>query len=363
MTELFANFEINREPRWQMLLRLVAGSLVLHAMFVAAAVYVPGVRSALNIASMFSGADYVDEDYTKTSIGDRATIVDLAQEKFQYPEGYFSTAVSEPDPFAAQIIEEANVVEPPPPPMPKMPKPTPTPTPLPSPSATPTPQPTPSPGAAATPNSTVAANEKLSEEEKEKTLNKVAEASGVQRPQTINKRPFTELLAKYKTLKDKGELDLSGSIEMVIVGELKPDGKLDKVEVVQKTGDPRLTQAAKDFVAALSDSGVLNFLKDPKNPTLPPDHLTLTVKLNETDIAVNVASEMNTEERAKEMASGYNTLLSLGAWAKKGKDEEVLYKSTKVSATGKQIVVDFSLPRATAGEMLKKQLPPAEKQG
>jgi hypothetical protein len=345
-----------------MLARLIAGSIVLHAMFIAAAVYVPGVRSALNIASMFSGADYVDEDYTKTSIGDRATMVELSHERFQYPEGYFSTASSEPDMFGAQIIEEANAfTPPPPPPPPPMPTPTPTPTPLPSPSASPTPQPSPSPGAVTpSPQGTVAAaNEKLSDEEKEKTLNKVAEVSGVQRPQTINKRPFTELLAKYKTLKDKGELDLSGSIEMVIVGDLKPDGKLDNVEVVQKLGDPRLTQVAKDFVAALSDSGVLNFLKDPKNPALPPDRLTLTVKLDETDIAVNVYSELNSEERAKEMASGYNTLLSLGAWAKKGKDEEVLYKSTKVSATGKQIVVDFSLPRATAGEMLKKQLPPA----
>lgn len=343
-----------------MLVRLVAGSFVLHALFVAAAVYVPGVRNALNIASMFSGADYVDEDYTKTSIGDRATIVELTQEKFQYPEGYFSTGTSEPDPFGAQIIEEANNA---PPPMPIMPKPVPTPTPLPSPSATPTPQPKATPGATPAIGSTVASDEKLSEEEKEKTLNSVAESSGIQRPPTVNKRPFTELLAKYKTLKDKGELDLSGSIEMVIVGELKPDGKLDKVEVVQKTGDPRLTQAAKDFVAAMSDSGVLNFLKDPKNPTLPPDRLTLTVKLNESDIAVNVYSELNSEERAKEMASGYNTLLSLGAWAKKGKDEEVLYKSTKVSAVGKQIVVTFSLPRATAGEILKKQIPPAEKQG
>jgi hypothetical protein len=240
----------------------------------------------------------------------------------------------------------------------------PTPTPLPTPSATPTPQPTTSPGAVASgTDSKLASNDKASEDEKEQALNKVAEATGVQRPQTINKRPFTELLAKYKTLKDKGELDLSGSIEMVIVGDLKPDGKLDRVEVVQKLGDPRLTQAAKDFVAALSDSGVLNFLKDPKNPSLPPDRLTLTVKLNETDIAVNVYSELNSEERAKELASGYNTLLSVGAWARKGKDEEVLYKNTKVSATGKQIVVNFSLPRATAGEMLKKQLPPAEKQG
>src|SRR5215210_420381 len=104
MAELFENFEINREPRWPILARLAAASLVLHAVLVASAVYVPGVRSALNIAYLFSDARYVDQDYNRTMVGERAQVIDLAHEKFQYPEGYFSIgATPPPDPFAPQI--------------------------------------------------------------------------------------------------------------------------------------------------------------------------------------------------------------------------------------------------------------------
>ena len=107
---------------------------MLHAALVASAIYVPGVRSALNIAYMFSDAQYVDEDYNRTAVGERAQMIDLAHEKFQYPEGYFATGETiPPDLLAAQIIS----MTPPPAPVYIPPKPSPQPSPTPSPSPTP----------------------------------------------------------------------------------------------------------------------------------------------------------------------------------------------------------------------------------
>jgi hypothetical protein len=34
-----------------------------------------------------------------------------------------------------------------------------------------------------------------------------------------------------------------------------------------------------------------------------------------------------------------------------------IYKNTKVTSNGKQIILSFSMPRQTAGDMLKKQIP------
>ena len=59
------------------------------------------------------------------------------------------------------------------------------------------------------------------------------------------------------------------------------------------------------------------------------------------------------------MARGYNMLLVAGELAKRGHDEEALYRNTNVTSEGKQILVNFSMPRQTASEMLKKQLPPS----
>lgn len=363
VTELFDNFEINSEPRWPVLMRLVGGSFALHVLFIAAVLYVPGVRNALNVGYLLSGAEYVDAEYKRTSIEDRATVLDLAEEKFQYPEGYFSTVASQPDPLAAQPIEEVNNAAPPPQ-MPQIistPTPTPTPTPLPSPSATPSPQPAASPSPSGTTASTGVAgagDKPKSEEEIDKDLDKIAADNNVTRPDenAINKRPLKDWLARSNQMKVKGELDLSGVIELVIEAELEPSGKLLNPKVVQKTGDPKLIEVTKDFVAALSDSNVLYFLKDPDFPN-DSRKLRFTVKMDQAEVMARVETEAKTPERARQLASVYNNMMFLDGLRKKGKDEEVLYKNTKISADGKQVIVNFKMPRADAGAMLSKQVP------
>ena len=345
VAQLFENFEINREPRWPILSRLAAVSLVLHAALVASTIYVPGVRSALNIAYLFSDAKYVDEDYNRTAVGERAQMIDLAQEKFQYPEGYFATGAEQPDPFAPQIITDVQ-----PAPVFIPPTPTPTPTPQPSPVASPTPQPSLSPTTTGTDQTVEAGKTK---EEAEKDLSKIATEHNVERPSedAINKKPLKDWLARANELKVKGQLDLNQTIEMVIEAQLDEDGTLHDPVVIQKTGDPRLIEVAKDLVAAIGDSKVLGFMKkDTKK-------LRITIRLDQDEVVAKVESEVATPERAKELSQGYTLLLMGGAFARKGQDEEILYKSTSVSADGKQVVVNFKMPRAQAGAMLSKHVP------
>ncbi|HET7113330.1 MAG TPA: hypothetical protein VFI57_06785, partial [Pyrinomonadaceae bacterium] len=114
MTELFENFEVNRESRLSVLLRLIGASIVLHLLIVWLVVYVPAVRDTLNIAALVAGTKWVDEDYVATQIGDEVQVVQL--EKFRYPDGYFaqeSQGFNNPgvaaanDPFAPKIISQA----------------------------------------------------------------------------------------------------------------------------------------------------------------------------------------------------------------------------------------------------------------
>ncbi|HEX8143350.1 MAG TPA: hypothetical protein VF553_12190 [Pyrinomonadaceae bacterium] len=359
MTELFENFEVNREPFWPVILRLVGASLLFHTALVLCAVYVPGVRSALNIAYLFSDARYVDEDYNRTVIGERAQVIDLAKEKFHYPEGYFSTGAAQPDPFAPEIIAQTQPVPVfiPPKPLPTpTPVPTPQPSPSPSPAASPSPQASPSSSpavAGATPSVAVANPSPRTPEEAERELNRVAAEHNVERPNedAINKKPLKDWLARNNERKVKGELDLNGTIEMVIEAELNEDGTLRNAEVVQKEGDPRLVEAAKELVAAIGDSKVLGFMKKDVRK------LRITIKLDQNEVVARVESEANSVERAKELSGVFNWFLVGGAIKKKGEDEEILYKSTSVSADGKQLIVNFKMPRATAASMLAKHVP------
>lgn len=337
MAELFESFEVNKTPRWRRLLRLAGISFVLHALFFTAIIYVPVLREAFHIGSKFSDAEYVDEDYEKVNI--REAVMINAGERFQYPPGYFNEQFPPPD---EQIIEQPT------------PLPTPIPTPIPTPTPEPEPTPSPSPEPSATPaagsDAAAASDKPATEQDAEKDLDKVAEQNKVKRPRTVNKRPFVDLLVKYNELKDRGELDLKGPVEMTIEADRNSDGTLGNVVVIRKSGDPKLIEATKDFVAALSASGALDFLEG-------TDHLILTLKLDDAEVAISASTEVASDAEARQKAIGYNTLLFLGAAARSGRDEATIMKNTKVTASGKQITISFNLPRSALGDMLKKQIP------
>ena len=65
MAELFANVEINREPRWQILSKLAVASLIFHATVLASLIYVPAVRDMFNIAALLSDTGYVERHIQK----------------------------------------------------------------------------------------------------------------------------------------------------------------------------------------------------------------------------------------------------------------------------------------------------------
>jgi hypothetical protein len=357
MAELFAKFEVNKTPWWPRVAHLVGGSCALHLVLTACVLYIPGLRSAFNLAGAFQGVGYVSEDYQKTVIGERAQIIEFPQERFRYPEGYFNNG-QQPvilDQGGMPVIVQQYT--PPPLRLPRYRAPRPLPVQKATPEASPTPQPSPSP-ANANNASTVAGKDTKADEKKtpaelehDKKLDQIAAQTGIQRPKAINKKPFTDWLANANKMKESGALDLTGTIELVAEADREPDGKLSNVEITQKTGDPRLSELAKDLIAALSDSGVLEFL----NGT---EHLVLTLKLDSTDVAASVMTEMSSEDEASKKAQGYSSLISTSSLFKIGGDEAAeIYKNTKVSSNGKQIILSFSMPRQTAGDMLKKQLP------
>jgi len=366
MSELFANYEVNRQPRWKILFSLLAGSGVMHLAVAASVLYVPTLRDAFNIAVLASRSGYVDKAYSKTIIGDDVRLVQVGG-KFQYPPGYFASAsaiagmlgtAGVPDPLAPKIISQAGSI-----------KPEDAASPNPSPNAHGSPAPGTSPTPLKEPSPLVADGKALPKDPSEidKRMDQIAKDNNVVRPDEdeINKRPLTDWLKKANDRKEKNELNLTKVVEIKIDAQLRQDCKLSEAAVVQKSGDERLTDLAKEMAAAISDSNMLSFLKDPekhKGESIVPCEagpLSLAVRLDEGEVTAQVESQADSPARAAQLARAYNGLLFVGQMAKQGKDEEEIYKHTKVTADGKQIVVRFKMPRQAAAEMLTKQLKPA----
>ena len=224
---------------------------------------------------------------------------------------------------------------------------------------TPTPAPVASPSAAiaanATPTPSPDAEDEKAKQKIGEELDRLAKENGVKRPREINTRPFKDLLAAAKKKKDSGELKLDGQIEMSVEADRDPDGKLRNAKVTDKRGDKTLEAIALDFIAALSDSGVLDFLEDPKYPD-DTKHLRVTVKMDDKTVEVVASSEVGSIERAKTLERTFNGMIVGGRISARlsKKDEEIYYNHSEVSSKDKEVSVKFSMPRAEMGQLLSK---------
>jgi len=358
--ELFERFEVNRDPRWQVVTKLLVASLVLHLAFVWAVIYIPVFRDTLNIASLIANTKFVDKDYEATQIRDDVQLVQIS-DKFHYPEGYFTFEqqlasgqipgqIAVADPFAPKIIsqwsKESKV------------DPEASASPSPSASASPAASPSASPSASAIAQASPSASP-LTPEQAQKELEKTAEQNNVTLPDEneINKKVLKDFATYANDLKNQGKLNFEQPFEIVITAKLDEKGKLKNWDFQKKAGDENLVALFSRLVAALNDSGFLTYLQ-PISKDNPDATVVITVKQGEKDVLASVVSEASSPERAESLAKALNNLLYFGAGSRAGHDEEVLMKNTNAAPDGKRVVINFSMPRQSVVDMIKKNLEP-----
>ena len=365
MAILFANFEINREPRWPIISKLLAGSLAAHALAVACVLFIPGVRDAFNLASLITDTKFVDKPYERTEIGDGVQLVELASNKFHYPEGYFALegqtgALTPLPPLAPQLIAQAQ------PPLAVQPELAPSPSPSPSPIPTPSPSPviTASPSQAVAqaklnPSPTPAQSPTMTADEAQTELEKTAAKNNLDLPKEneINKKAMKDFAIYALDLKNQGKLDLNKPFEIVIEAELDQNGKLKNAKFTKKAGDPNLVDLFGRMISALNDSGFLVYLK-PVDKDNPGSKVVFTIKQGESEVLATVESEASSADSARLLAKGFNAALTIGAQSRAGKDEEALLRNTSAEPVGKKIVFNFTMPRQAVVDLIKKQLAP-----
>jgi len=365
MAELFANFEVNREPRWPVISKLLAGSLAVHLLAVAGVVFVPSVRDAFNLVSLINDTRFVDKPYERTEIGDDVQWVELASDKFHYPAGYFALegqtgVLPQLPPVAPQFIAQAQ------PPMTVQPELEPSPSPSPSPIATPASSPvtTGSPSqtvaqAQLSPSTTPAPSPALTADEAQTELDKTVAKNNLDLPKEneINKKAMRDFATYALDLKNQGKLDLNKPFEIVIEAELDQNGKLKNAKFTKKAGDANLVDLFGRMVSALNDSGFLIYLK-PVDKDNPGSRVVFTIKQGESEVLATVESEASSVDSARLLAKGFNAALSIGAQSRAGKDEEALLRNTSAEPIGKKIVFNFTMPRQAVVDLIKKQLGP-----
>ncbi|MGH9899389.1 MAG: hypothetical protein ACRD63_08770 [Pyrinomonadaceae bacterium] len=347
--ELFRHHQVETGPPLKRFLLLVSASLILHLSFVLGIVYIPAFSQVIRLAGLFPDSDYVSEDYQHARIRERATILDLRNYKrFEYPPQYFTGRLFVDS--ADSTVSAVSIVKPSPTQISKLRK-----------RSKDQEKTDVKPDANSAQQKDMADNpanqpqlsDKLTDSEAQKALNKQAEATGIKLFPKINTKPFKDLLVKASELKNQGNLDLSGMIEMTIEADRNVDGTLDNIEISDsRTSDPRLKEVANEFIIALSASGVLARLEDVK-------HLRLKLSLDQDDVNIAAETLVDSEARASEMARGFSGLLFIEKIRKRGQVQSQFIEKTKVQSSGRQLIVSLAMSRAEAGSMITKYIPPS----
>ena len=206
-------------------------------------------------------------------------------------------------------------------------------------------------GVAATTDSGV---KKTAKSETPKAPNAEAPKDGAAKLESakVNVKPIKAFLARSKRLHEEGKLDLSRPQSIVVVGDRRDDGTLTNVQITgESSADPSLRAVAQDFVNSVNDSHALVFLSD-------VSRVSMTFTLDGERFKALTASDAPTEARAEEMARGYRMFINVGRLAKRGTDEGALLNGMKVSASGKQLLMNLDMPREQMGNILLRQITP-----
>ena len=355
---LFDHYEVNREPFWPKMSWLVAGSGAWHLVLVVLILLIPPVRDAFSITAMFRDSGFVDKPYVHTDIED-AAMLDFSNEKFHYPEGYWA-------------MDQEGV-----PPLPQFPVVPFTPAHYsaisttaasPSPSITPGASPTPpliasnnqgdktSGGKGSEPKPSPGASpQDKSVEQAQKELEAASKKTGIELPaeNEINKAPFKDLAKHATELRDADKLDFNKAFEISIETTLDKNGKLVNPRVAKKSGDETLVDLGKELISAMNDSNVLVYLKK-INDDKPGTKVVFTIKQDGADVSALVDTEVSSPDSANKLARGFGILLLAGAASRKGHDEEILLKNTKVHAEGSKVIFKLSMAHDEVVKIVQK---------
>jgi hypothetical protein len=179
-----------------------------------------------------------------------------------------------------------------------------------------------------------------------------AKTEGAKPVGKVNAGPIKAFLARSRRLHEQGKLDLSKPQTIIVEGERQADGTLTNVEITgESASNAAFRGVAQDFVSSVNESRALAFLDD-------VSRVRMTFTLNGERFTAVTASETPSEQRAEEMARGYRMMVNFGRLAKRGTDEGAVLNNMKVSANGKQLLMNLDMPREQMGNLLLRQITP-----
>ena len=167
----------------------------------------------------------------------------------------------------------------------------------------------------------------------------------------FNKRPFIDLADKINSMLAGNEVDLNAPFSIEVRGDLSEFGKLERGQIKNISGDEKITEVGKEFVAAISDSEVLTGLRN-----LGFKQVVILISQDENNASLVIRSEAATADEAKKALSTLNLLITSSQNFVKNDDEKFILRSLKPTIDEKKVELNFLAPHEEVQQLIRKIL-------
>lgn len=167
----------------------------------------------------------------------------------------------------------------------------------------------------------------------------------------FNRKPLEDFGVKLKDAILKNDININAPFAVEVAAELDESGKLSKpVASVKPDSDEKTSQFAKEFIMAVSDSGLLRPLRD-----LGSRQIRIALAQDEINFKATIQSETDSENKAKTVVSALNMLAKMSN-VKEGSDEAFLMSKMQTSSLGKSFFINFMISQDEKKRMIERHL-------
>jgi hypothetical protein len=169
----------------------------------------------------------------------------------------------------------------------------------------------------------------------------------------FNKKPLEDFGAKYGEAILNKEVDINAPFEIEIKGGLDEFGKLVKPTMTVKEGsDPKMTEVAKEAIAAFSDSQLLRTLYE-----AGVRNVSIKFAQNQDNLMAIIQSDAGTPNKAGSIQSSVNIAKTLALKTMNpDSDEAKLISKAETATNGKFFILNFLIPNEEKASMIEKNL-------
>lgn len=168
----------------------------------------------------------------------------------------------------------------------------------------------------------------------------------------FNQLPLKNFGTKYGEQILKKDIDINAPFTIEVIGKLDENGKLiNPVMKAAPGSDPKMTEVAKEAIAAFSDSKLLRPLYDAGGRDVK-----ITFAQNKDNLQAIIQTSAKNETDAKRLYNGVNLAMSLAKTLRKGSDEAILMEKAELATQGKLFIINFLISNDEKNQMIEKSL-------